>query len=257
MTDDQERTIDKVLKLLAKAESTTSAEAEALLAKATQLMEREAIDEAMLAAAQGHETDEIGTKRFVFGKTYAKQQQELAFAIGRAFGFRLLQSSDSYAKTRTATWVGWGSDIRRAEVLLTSLLIQQAREAKAFIKPWREANKAACRQDRLLRHYTECDFMTGFASGVQTRLLQVRRETRVDAKASQGDGGTGMELVLVSREKQVDEWYDKRYGKLRRGRSDRSWRTGAHAGRAAGHEAGQRADLGGNRVGGTRGELER
>lgn len=99
-----EKTIDKVLKLLAKAESTTEAEAEALTAKAAELMMREAIDEAMLAKAQGKTLDEIITRKFTFERSYALPMQQLAFAIGRGHGFKLLQGG--YGGTKTATWVG-------------------------------------------------------------------------------------------------------------------------------------------------------
>lgn len=105
MSDD--RMITKVMGLLAKAESTTPEEAEALLAKATELMVRHEIDEAMLASAQGRLVDEVIEKKITFKGTYALPQRDLMFAIGRAQGFKLLQGG--YDSIKTGTWVGRGN----------------------------------------------------------------------------------------------------------------------------------------------------
>lgn len=237
--------IDKVMKLLAKAESTTPEEAEALVAKATELMVRHEIDQAMLATARGEKsTDVIIEKRITFKGTYAVGIRDLMFAIGRANNFRLIQGK-GYGIDLTGTWIGFSRDLANAEVLLTSLMIQQAREAGRFMQT------TSPLLGRSEKYQTKRSHMMGFADGVQTRMMASRRAAEDAAQkvhvAACPDSTTSVALVLKDKDEQVKDWFDERYGRLRAGR--RRHLAGSWNARSAGHMAGQSADLGGTSIG--------
>jgi hypothetical protein len=250
----QTKTIDKVLKLLAKAESTTEAEAEALVAKAHHLMVQAEIDEAMLAAARGDRTDdEIIEKSIMFKGSYAEAQRQLFFAIGDASGFKNIQFNQS-AVRRRGTWIGFRSDLERTEVLLTSLLIQQQRAATTYAKD-NVPDYATGREKFLAKR----SHMIGFARGVKERMRKERQAATKAAAAARpeaptvGTESSSVELVLLSKRQRVDGWYDEKYGHLKSARATSmvgSWSAGD-----AGHAAGKNADVGATRVGGPRGSI--
>src|SRR5688572_5573226 len=80
MTEDT--IIDKITKLLAKAESTTPEEAEALTAKATELMMRWSIDEAVIEARRvgAGKVDQVVEKKIWVSGIYWKANRDIAFA---------------------------------------------------------------------------------------------------------------------------------------------------------------------------------
>lgn len=256
-----EKMIDKVLKLLSKAESTTPEEAEALIAKAQEIMTRHTINEAMLAAARGEqEPDEIIEHRITLRGTYAQAHQSLALAVARGAGFRVLVSN--YSKTqRVAYWIGYKSEIERQEVLFTSLLIQAERALRVYIKAWNADHAWASPWERQV---TRRSFLNGFAAGIQRRLVAARREAEQAAEeehvaahpeSTSSSSTPGVALVLASRRAKVDDWMDKRYGKLRssRGRAQSSNYNAA----AGGREAAARANLNGTAVRASKGALSR
>lgn len=140
-------------------------------------------------------------------------------------------------------------------MLLTSLLIQQDRASRAFIKDWKQANTRLTQVDRSARYRTQRDFMLGFADGTQSRLQAARKAAEASAKVDYQNPlrGTSVALVLVDRQKQVDEWYDEHYGNLKKGRGYSV--AGGHGGYSEGRAAAMRADHGQPGVQGARGEL--
>lgn len=243
----QERMIEKVMRLLAKAESTTPEEAELLVAKATELMIREEIDQAMLASAQGRIVDEIIEKKITFKGSYADAQRDLFFAVGRAHGFKLLQSW-APGSQKAGAWIGFKHDLEQTEVLLTSLLIQQARAATGYFK----ANPCESWMTAFDKFAAKRSHMMGFATGVQSIISERRRQTIktvTDERvaACPDDSTSSVALVLQSKDDQVKDWYDKRYGNLKSGRARRLAGNGDAT--SAGHRAGRSADLGSNRIG--------
>lgn len=259
-----EKTINRVLALLAKAEgNTTEAEAEALVAKAAELMARDEISEAMLARAKGLDVDEVTTLALTFRGVTSHAQRELFFAVGRACEFKLIQVGED--RRLEGTWVGFKRDLHAAEVLLTSLLIQQATATKA----WQAENPAANFYSRFDRDVARRSFMTSFAYEVGNRLTRIRRETaravaeergdrRTDVAAAASDdraevtdaGQPSVALVLREKTERVNEWYDTKYGHLRRART--SYLSGSASASRQGREAGSRADLGSSKLAGRR-----
>lgn len=250
------KTINRVLKLLAKAETTTPAEADLLVQKAAELMARDEISEAMLARAKGLEVDEVTTLKLQFKGVTAYAQRELFFSVGRAHGFKLIQSGQR--DHLGGTWVGFRRDLHAAEVLLTSLLIQQATATKA----WQAEHPASEFYSRFDRDVARRSFMTAFAGEVGRRLSQARRKTAETVQAERRaaaaakhpdrdvdqDGTPSVALVLREKTERVNEWYDEKYGHLRRART--SYLSGSGAASRAGREAGARANLGGSKLAG-------
>jgi hypothetical protein len=261
-TQEQERFIDKVNKLIAKMESTTPEEAEAIAAKVTELMERHAIDESMLAAARGESTpDKIVEKTIPFKGIYASSHRLLMSAVGHGSGFRNLQNRISQSH-HVGYWIGFEREVATAEMLLASLLLQAERAQREFMKSRNVEHQGYTAFEKATARRS---FLDGFAEGVQSTMVKARRHAQEQAKADYAaaapehttgertDGTPSVALVLASRDQQINDWVDKRYGKLRATRS-RS-RTHDYSAGSAGRVAGQNADLGKKGVGGSRGAL--
>ena len=116
--------LERVRKLLAKAEAqgVTPAEAEALTAKAAELMARYGIDRALLAAQQP-DTDHPADRKIDVGNPWARVQAHLLCGLASAMRCQCVILPRSGPGTRIHIF-GFSSDIERAEVLYTSLLVQ-------------------------------------------------------------------------------------------------------------------------------------
>lgn len=249
-----DKLIDRVLKLLAKAESTDSQEeADALVAKATEIMVAQEITEAMLARAQGRQTDEIIERKFSFSGSYFAAVQRLALDVGRGFGFRTLVGG--YGKVKHAYWVGYRTDIERAEITLTSLMIQQS----SGMQRWgRENADLLASLVGYRRFAARRAWMLGFAEGAGAVIGRARRAAVADAKKAEAEAAAAaaaaraeavvdsesdaVALVLRDKQAKIDDWIDEKYGRLRAGRSTNL--TGSSTAWSSGYDAGQRADVG-------------
>jgi hypothetical protein len=235
MTDTEtvdESMVEKVRKLVAKADRTDSPEeAAAFFAKATELMQRFAISEAMLRDAKKSEQDEIVHLRIDFGSTYWQAFRSVAADLGRAFGFKVLIMESR--KNGYAHWYGWKSEMGAAEVMWASLLIQAQRSANEHMKQSTE-------DDREVRFKEKRSFMLGFGTTVANRVNQQRAETRRQVSREQGESDGSLLPVLVSRDDLLTDFFN--------GLSTRSVRlkTGqVHSGGyTGGRRAGERADIG-------------
>lgn len=231
----------KIAALLAKAESTTPAEAEALTAKAEQLMVKYGIQQAQLdaaRAAKGERTEPIVHRSFEVTGVYRVQWRMLAHAVSEGLGtVKMLYKQDRWNNRETVYLVGFASDVAAAETLWRSLQLQ----ATTAMRAWWAQKKA----DGTVRWLEERDraklrrnFLLGFGNGVWTRLRETRR---VETEAA----GTGTDLVLVGRRQLVDDWYADQHGQPRTHRGPNM--NGAGSG--AGYAAGKQADVGQARVG--------
>jgi hypothetical protein len=222
-----------IAKLLAKAEGNTNPhEAESFMAKAEELMLKHGIEQANLESVlPGQKREEIVTVRFRIpnGHGYAAAMADIAHAIAPSFSVRSMQTvlGDS---ARTVWYIGHKSDVAQAERLSESLLAQCRPQAMHWWKtegkasqPWASDNDA---------YLARREFIHAFASGVGSRLRETR--SRVVEESA-----VGTALVLVERSQLVDNWIDENMqtGKAR----SSSRRTGGHAARSAGREAGRNA----------------
>jgi hypothetical protein len=97
-------------------------------------------------------------------------------------------------------------------------------------------------------------WLAGFTAAVAGRLRDTERRAATDAETAAPAGGQGrsVELVLLDRSRAAEAAMHSTYPNLTNGRR----RALSGSGGRSGFSAGQRADLGGTRVGrGSRGEL--
>src|SRR3546814_722620 len=162
----------RVQAMLSKAESTQfPAEAEALLAKAQELMSRHAIDEAMLQSAGRAASDAVTTTVVVTTAPYAGAKASLLGAIAAANHCRVIMQTGGGGERggRTCMLVGHGSDIARVEVLFSALSLHATRAMLAAEVPAHDT-------PRRFRH----TFLLAFAGRIGQRL-QDRKSTRLNS----------------------------------------------------------------------------
>lgn len=237
MTNKQDARLDKIQKLLRKAEGTgTEEEAAAFFAKAEELMTKYAIDDAMLQASGKMEREEVSTKHVKIASTYFDPDRMLISGIGRAHNVKLLQNKQG----KYVVLVGFPSDIENTIMLYNLLQVQAARFAREAMRNEPESRYGTAMDQYVWRR----SFREGFASRVAERLKEQKERTTEEAVKAQT--GSGMELVLVDRKKQVDQFFSAMgKGKVRGGNTRYNGSAGA-----AGRRAGNRADISNKRVGG-------
>ena len=228
-----EKLLDRVRKLLAKAEdeSCTPPEAEALTAKAAELMAKYGIDRALLAAARP-ETDAPGSRLVDIYNPWGKVRAHLLCGLGAAMRCQciMLTTTDGM---RIHVF-GYASDIERTDLLYTSVLIQMWHGLVAARLPDRCASPRAWRRSWLL----------GFATAVIGRV-KAAEEAAADRADEPGTAGSPSRtaLVLADRELVIRSAVQREYPVTRTARM-----TYSGTGYGAGYEKGQRADLGTPRV---------
>lgn len=246
MTDDDRR-LSTIRALLAKAEATEFPdEAEAFFAKASELISRWAIDEALVWAAssdtQREAPDEL---QLVLHAPYLLQKAVLVGAVASAHGCRAVRIVAAPGTGREVmSVVGFPSELRWVDTLVTSLLVQLTQAMLARCPKGLTASASASWRR---------SFIIGFAEEVGSRLEADRAAAAAERDAAgspSGDessaGGAGVPgqaptstaLVLACRTDEVDAELRRRHPRLRSSwaSSGRSASGRAH-GRAAGREA--------------------
>src|ERR1700759_2041959 len=152
--------LDRVRKLLAKAEAEGVAppEAEALTAKAAELMARYGIDRARLAASQPG-TDRRGSRVIDIANPWAQVRAHLLAGLAGAMRCQCVLLSTDKPGARIHVF-GYTSDLERADILYTSLLLQMARGLTVAVVPAGGRSVRAWRGSWLL----------GFVTAVITRV---------------------------------------------------------------------------------------
>jgi hypothetical protein len=220
MTGPLDGLLARVRKLLAKAEdpACTPAEAEAFTAKATELIAKYGVDQAMLAAGDPA-ADPVGDRVVPLDPPYALDKAGLLASVAVPLRCRVVR------RTRDGVQVhlfGHAADLERVELLFTSLLVQAAHGLAAVPVP-AEEHPAAFRRS----------WLAGFAHAIGARLWESEKSAVAEAP--------GAELVLVRRTDLVDRRLSEAYPKLRTA----SRRRLAGGGLEQGYAAGRDADLGG------------
>jgi len=227
--------LERVRKLLAKAESdgVTPAEAEALTAKAAELMAKYGIDQALLAVARPG-TDRPADRVIDVANPWARVQAHLLCGIAAAARCQCVILPADGPGSRIHVF-GFASDIERAEVLYTSVLVQMWQGLMSAEVPARARSTRAWRRSWLL----------GFAAAVVARVREAEeRAARGAAAATAADGRSGA-LVLRDRSDEIGHAVRREYPSLRKSRV-----TYSGSGYGSGYARGQRADIGSGRVGG-------
>ncbi len=196
--DIDQRMLEKVRGLLAKAESTSyEAEAETYTAKAQELMTRHSIDYALLAAQTGAR-DEPVARRIAVDGPYEAEKVDLLAVIARANLARAV-----WLRTvGLVTVVGFPGDLDAVEVLFTSLLVQATR---AMTQAGAHRDAAGRSRTRSFRQ----SFLAGFAMRIGERLNQASQDA---TDAAVGAAGSGLLPVLASREEKVEQAVQATFG---------------------------------------------
>lgn len=232
-----EKKIDLIAQLLAKAESTTPEEAQALTEHAERLMVKYAIDQAVIdarRAKEGTAREQIVTRIISFQGMYRDDLMLMGTQVVWALGsMRPLQSKSSMgdAPTTRLHIVGFESDVEQAVVLINSLHVQ----ALIAVKDWWYSVRYGeyAYQSQAVKVRARHTFVVAFGQGAAARIEANR------AKAVQ-EAGSGTELVLRDRKSLVDEYVDGM--DLRKGRGG-GRRLDSRAFQA-GHEKGMTANTG-------------
>ena len=224
--------LDRIRKLLAQAEdaAVTPSEAEAFTAKAAELMARYGIDRALLAAARP-ETDQPADRIITIPTPWPAVQAHLLCGIAAAMRCKCVLPGTGHG-VRVHVF-GYASDIERAELLYTSLLVQLHHALAATRPP--EGTRSA---------RAWCSWMLGFCTAVIVRVRAAEQRAAQHAAAdTETAGGHQAELVLASREQVIAARTGAVYPVTRKSRT-----TYTGTGYRDGYAKGNQADIGASRL---------
>ncbi|MFF3910934.1 DUF2786 domain-containing protein [Streptomyces sp. NPDC001848] len=215
----ESRMLTRIRALLAKAEATGyPEEAEALSAKAQELMARHSIDEALLAA-RTHTGDAPGACRIGVDPPYETAKAVLLDAVAAANRCRAVW----HDALGFSTVIGFEADLEAVELLYTSLLVQAG---TAMTKAEAAQRKGGRKRTKTFRQ----SFLAAYAHRIGDRL-------RAAAEGAEGEvtGGEGGLLpVLAARDvavaDRVEQMFPDTVTTRLRGVSDAAgWEQGAAA----------------------------
>jgi Protein of unknown function (DUF2786) len=231
-TEASSRLLDRVRKLLAKAEdeSVTPPEAQALTAKAAELMAKYGIDRALLAAERP-ETDKPTNRMLDIDNPWARVKAHLLCGLSSALRCQAILLSTS---TGTKVHVfGFQSDLERLDVLYTSVLIQMWHGLTGAEVPSWSRSPRAWRRSWLL----------GFATAVISRVRAAEQAAASRATGAADATGSRTALVLADRTQVIRGEAERAYPLTRTARI-----TYSGTGYRDGYAKGQQADIGAGRV---------
>ncbi|MCB1014281.1 MAG: DUF2786 domain-containing protein [Acidimicrobiales bacterium] len=225
---DPERVLARVRALLAKAESTTfPEEAEALTAKAQELMARHSLDDALASAAAsdgaGTRSARPGRRRVEIATPYVSPKVHLLSAVARANRCEAVWLRDD----AVVVVFGFEVDLEAVELLFTSLLVQATAAALA----------AGPRTDRSGRSRTRSfrsSFLVSFAARIGERLVEA---TAAAEEVAAAEAGAGLVPVLADRSEAVRAERDAAFPRVRTARTTVTNGEGWSAGRRAADRA--------------------
>ena len=238
MPETPEALLGRVRKLLIKAEAdgVTHAEAQALTAKAAELMAKYGIDRALLAARRP-ETDRPADRVIDIGNPWGRVQAHLLCGLAAALRCQCVILPRTGPGSRIHVF-GFASDIERTDVLYTSLLIQMWQGLAAAQPPaWAQSARAWRRS-----------WLLGFATAVVARVRAAEQGAARRAADTVTANGRSAALVLADRTEIVERTLRAAYPVTRRSRV-----TYSGSGYGSGYAQGQRADIGASRLGRTAG----
>jgi hypothetical protein len=216
------KVLNRVRGLLAKAESTAfPEEAEALSAKAQELMNRHALERAMLDADLPAQAT---SRRMWLDKSYFKEKSQLVHVVATSFRSRAV----AYDGFGFIALVGDEVDLESVELLSTSLLVQATR---AMVAVGGKSGKGSEARSRPFRKA----FLVSFASRIGERLTDTPDPEVVPDER--------LLPVLADRKQAVDTLFETMFTRTRTSRVT----VRSAAGWGAGRAAADAADIGSRR----------
>ncbi|MEE1797176.1 DUF2786 domain-containing protein [Streptomyces sp. JV176] len=220
--------------LLAKAENPATPEAEAELARtrAMAMMAKYGVDEALLS--DGQPSRDGITDRYVdLPNPWSMSRVRLMCFIAQSVGCKAVHMGVKGARgVRRVHVIGYESDVQRAEILYTSLVLQMLGGLNAQIVPFGVVSARAWRNS----------WQLGFIERVIERLEVIENAARAAASGETSAAGRSGELVLADRDAMVQAAYRREHPNARSSRGSYSG-----SGYGDGAAAGNRADIGGTR----------
>ncbi|MFB7632058.1 DUF2786 domain-containing protein [Streptomyces sp. NPDC056149] len=204
------RLLARIRALLAKAEATTfTEEAEALSAKAQELMARHGIDEALLASAHGPQGAPPAG-----GPTALRIGIEGPYEQGKALLLDAVAAANRCQAVWAAEWgfstvVGFPPDLEATELLHASLLLQATAAMRRAADDLPQALKGqgsaplARGRSRRTRDFRQT-FLVAYADRIRTRLAAATAAATAEAAAEPAAEGRLLP-VLAARELAVEE----------------------------------------------------
>ncbi|MEU6295337.1 DUF2786 domain-containing protein [Streptomyces erythrochromogenes] len=219
--------------LLAKAEDPATPEAEAELARsrAMEMMAKYGVEQAMLGDGQSSR-DGITDKSFDLPNPWSMSRARLLYAIAEAVGCEAIHMGPAANGGRRVHVVGYESDIQRAEILHSSLLLQMLNGLNRQTVPYGVRSARAWRNS----------WQLGFIVRVTERLKAIEEAARAAASEETSATGRSGELVLADRDAVVRAAFRAAHPRVRKQGSSFSG-----SGYGDGVAAGSRADIGGTR----------
>lgn len=182
----ESRMLTRIRALLAKAEATGfPEEAEALSAKAQELMARHSIDEALIAA-RTHAKDAPGACRIGVDAPYETAKAVLLDAVARANRCEAVWNE----ALGFSTVVGFEADLEAVELLHTSLLVQAT---TAMTKAEAAQRKGGRKRTKTFRQ----SFLAAYAHRMGDRLATAAEAQVAEARATESEGPGAPERDLL------------------------------------------------------------
>ena len=212
------RQLSRVRALLAKAESTEYVEeAEALSAKAQELISRHALDRLVARSDEAAGEDPVVARRLWIDPPYQLAKAHLIDAVASANRCRTVVSEE----LGFSTVVGDATDIDSVELLTTSLLVQASTAMQRY---GRQVDRRGTSRTRSFRR----SFLTSYASRIKERLQAA------NAQAAEESGSAEVLLPVLRRQAQhVEEAFEAMFPALVTKEATISNSHGWAAGRAA------------------------
>ncbi len=240
MTDEIDKILTRVKKLLAKAESAKEIgsihEAEAFAEGAAKLLSKHKLDMSMLSEHQLNAQEPI-VESYINWKTHGVSHRRkrvawiewLAGAVARGHFCRILVVK----KSSSIYMVGRKSDAEVATYVLTTLV--RAAEEQAEAGYWKARYKATKETGSWNTKGYKSGFFYGFVNAVSERLTKLRN--------TQSNLSNQMALVYVKSDKEIGQYIGDKY---KGSAGSVKGRGGSGAGYRDGHAAGSKANLTGN-----------
>lgn len=213
-----QKVLARVRALLAKAESTTFPdEAEALSAKAQELMSRYSLERLIVDSDEGAGPMPSAARRLWLDNPYVAAKALLVDAVAEANRCRTALSE----KLGFTTVLGDEVDLDLVELLTTSLLVQAT---KAMVAAGSQTTRTGQSRTRSFRQ----SFLLAYATRIRERLSTAR-----DAGAAEVSDRQRLLPVLAAREQARDDLFESMFPQLQARSFSVGNSAGWHAGRAA------------------------
>lgn len=230
MTDISKK-IELARQMLAKAESTTPEEAEALTAAAEKIILRYGIDEAMLAASDPSRQEEMVKDRtLMFEGRYADARLRSVYSALEAFGTCYFLRVRTGVTTFYLDVYGRKSQVERMVILGASLDAQAMISLNNWWREERRWHKGISTEHQ--KFIARREHLLGFGEGARVRVLSEKKQVQ--------DETPGAALVLAD-ESALAKEFAKKSVKVS---SSRSYRSQDSYSRNQGFEAGRKANVG-------------